>query len=48
MDTPLSLLWTHAPYWVIAVAMVVLVRRLRIRVERVAERLVKASDGVRG
>ncbi|MFT3713011.1 MAG: hypothetical protein QM817_35610 [Archangium sp.] len=39
MDTPFTLLWTHAAYWFIAVAMVLLTRRLRMQVERVAKRL---------
>lgn len=40
MDSvPVALLWTHAAYWFIAVAMVWFVRRLRLGVERVAREL---------
>lgn len=36
---PAALMWTHAAYWVLAVLTVVLVRRLRLQVERVAREL---------
>lgn len=43
MDTPFTLMWTHAAYWFIAVAMVLITRRLRLQVERVAARLEKET-----
>lgn len=39
MDVSFTLLWTHVAYWALAVAMVWLVRRLRLQVERVARDL---------